>query len=236
MEKIQEATPDLLILDLLLPGLDGWEVLKTLRAGASTRDLPILVVTGLGVADAERTLALGADEYMSKPISPSVLIDTVSRLVAESERRRREAEEEKVAEGLAAAGSAPIPEGERRRPRILIVEDDPVNVELMLELLSPTRFEVSTCNDGREVMRLAKAHRPALILLDINLPNIDGLTLARMLRQDPETRATMILAVSAYAIAGDKERILRAGCDGFIPKPIDIGTFLETVSTFFQRE
>jgi two-component system cell cycle response regulator DivK len=92
--------------------------------------------------------------------------------------------------------------------------DNPVNVELMLEMLSPERFDVSTCNDGREVMRLAKAHRPSLILLDINLPNIDGLTLARMLRQNTETRATTILAVSACAMAGDEERMLKAGCVG----------------------
>lgn len=89
-----------------------------------------------------------------------------------------------------------------------------MNVELMLEMLSPERFDVSTCNDGREVMRLAKAHRPSLILLDINLPNIDGLTLARMLRQNTETRATTILAVSACAMAGDEERMLKAGCVG----------------------
>ncbi len=232
--KIQEAVPDLLILDLLLPGLDGWQVLKTLRAGAATRDLPILILTGLGAADAERTLALGADEYLSKPISASVLTDTVSRLLAESERRRQEAGEERVAEELAAAGPVPIPEREQRRPPILVVDDDPVNVELMLELLSPERFDVSWCNDGREVMRLAKAQRPALILLDINLPNVDGLKLARMLREDPETRAAVIVAVSAYAMAGDEERILKAGCDEFISKPIDTGTFLETVSTFLQ--
>ncbi|MCI0407899.1 MAG: response regulator, partial [Acidobacteria bacterium] len=64
--------------------------------------------------------------------------------------------------------------------------------------------------------------------------NVDGLKLARMLREDPETRAAVIVAVSAYAMAGDEERILKAGCDEFISKPIDTGTFLETVSTFLQ--
>ena len=235
LEKIQEAVPDLLILDLLLPGLDGWEVLKILRAGASTRELPILVLTALGAADAERTLALGADEYLSKPISPSVLTDTVTRLVAESERRRREAEEEQVAKGLAAIGALPIAEADRVRPRILVVEDNPMSLELMVELLSPRGFEVHACSDGREVMRLAKAHHPDLILLDINLPNIDGLTLARTLRGDPETQAIAILAVSAYAMAGDEERVLKAGCDGFIPKPIDTGAFFAAVSAFLDR-
>ncbi|MBI4379676.1 MAG: response regulator [candidate division NC10 bacterium] len=235
LQTIQQAVPDLLILDLLLPGVDGWEVLKALRAKSSTSDLPILVVTSLDAGDAEKTLALGADEYLSKPISPSVLTDTVSRLMAEAERRRREAEEEKTAERLAATGARPVPGAAPRRPRVLVVEDNPVSLELMVELLVPRGFEVHACSDGGEVMRLAKAHRPDLILLDINLPNIDGLTLARTLREDPETRATTILAVSAYAMAGDEERVLTAGCDGFIAKPIDTKTVLSTISTFLQR-
>jgi two-component system cell cycle response regulator DivK len=145
------------------------------------------------------------------------------------------AEEEKMAERLAAAGAPPTPGAARRRPRILVVEDNPVGLELMVELLSPRGFEVYVCEDGREVMRLAKAHRPDLILLDINLPNIDGLTLARMLREDSETRAMTILAVSAYAMPGEEERMLKAGCDGFISKPIDTKTFLATVLTFLGR-
>lgn len=140
-----------------------------------------------------------------------------------------------MTERLEAAGDQPIPEAARPRPRILVVEDNPVSLELMVELLSPRGFEVYACSDGREVMRLAKAHRPDLILLDINLPNIDGLTLARMLREDSETRAMTILAVSAYVMPGEEERMLKAGCDGFIGKPIDTKTVLSTVSTFLKR-
>jgi PAS domain S-box-containing protein len=230
LRMIDQAVPNLLILDLLLPGVDGWEVLKALRARTSTRHLPILVVTALGAADAERTLALGANEYLSKPISPSVLIDTVTRLMADAERRRREAAG--ASEGTVAP---PISDARTAPPRILVVEDNPVSLELMVELLSPHKLEVHSCGDGREVMRLAKVHHPDLILLDINLPNIDGLTLARMLREDPETRDTTILAISAYGMSGDKERILQAGCDAFIPKPIDTGTFFATISAYLER-
>lgn len=236
LRMIEQAMPDLLILDLLLPGVDGWEILRTFRAKASTRDLPILVVTSLGAADAERTLALGADDYLSKPISPSVLTDTVGRLVAEAERRAREAEAEKVAERLLRARQpAAVQEAAQARRRILVVEDNPVNLELMMELLVRVGYEVSACGDGREVMRLAKTQRPDLILLDINLPNIDGLTLTRMLREDPETSALTIVAVSAYSVAGDEARMRQAGCDGFIAKPIDTKTFHATVSTFLDR-
>ncbi|MDE2059174.1 MAG: response regulator [candidate division NC10 bacterium] len=236
LQMIEQAVPDLLILDLLLPRVDGWGVMKILRAKATTRDLPILAVTSLGASDAERTLALGADDYLSKPISASVLIDTVGRLIAGAERRRRDAEAEKAAEQLLKARSTADEEAERVRHRILIVEDNPINLELMMELLEHGGYEIYTCGDGQEVMRQAKAHRPDLILLDINLPHIDGLTLARMLREDPETGLITIVAVSAYSVAGDEERIRQAGCDGFIPKPVDTKAFLQTISTFLDRE
>jgi two-component system cell cycle response regulator DivK len=104
-----------------------------------------------------------------------------------------------------------------------------------MELLEHGGYEIYTCSDGREVMRQAKAHRPELILLDINLPHIDGLTLARMLREDPETGSITIIAVSAYSVAGDEEQIRQAGCDGFIPKPIGTKAFLQTIATFLDR-
>ncbi len=142
---------------------------------------------------------------------------------------------EQAAKQLLSAQPAADGQVERVRPRILIVEDHPVNMELMVALLERGGYEIYTCGDGREVMGQAKAHRPDLILLDINLPHIDGLTLARLLRDDPETSAVTIVAVSAYSVTGDEERICRAGCDGFIPKPIDTKSFLQTISTFLDR-
>ena len=235
LQMVKQAVPDLLILDLLLPRVDGWAILRILRAQTATRNLPILVVTSLGAADAEQTLALGADDYLSKPISASVLTDTVNRLIAGAERRRRETEAEQAAQRLLAARPAAGEHVERIRPRILIVEDHPINLELMMELLERGGYELYACKDGREVMAQARAHRPDLILLDINLPHINGLTLARMLRDDPETSAVTIVAVSAYSVVGDEEQIRRAGCDGFISKPIDTKNFLQTVAAFLNR-
>ncbi len=236
LDSVRQSMPDLLILDLLLPDIDGWEVLKALRGSASTRELPVLALTALGVADAERTLALGADEYLSKPISPTVLIATINRMLAEAERRPRAPATDRGAAQGSPEGPPPAGGAQVRRPRILVVEDDRVTLELMGELLSSLGLEVRTCGDGREVVPLARSIRPDLILLDINLPNLDGLTVARMLREDPETRSTRIVAVSAYAIEGEEERIVKAGCDGFIPKPLQISTFFATVSRFLDRD
>src|SRR5574337_964806 len=235
LQMIEQAIPDLLILELRLPRVNGWEILKIRREKATTRDLPILAVTSLGASDADQTLALGADDYLSKPISLSVVADTVGRLIAEAERRRRETEAETAAERLLAARPVGAQKAEKARLRILVVEDNPINMELMIELLERGGYEVYTCADGREVIQQTKTHRPDLILLDINLPHIDGLTLTRMLREDPETRSITILAVSAYSVAGYKERIRQAGCDGFIPKPIDTKAFLQTISMFLDR-
>ena len=118
---------------------------------------------------------------------------------------------------------------------ILCIEDNPDNMMLVKRALESRGYTLLQAMDGLSGVRMAENEDVDLILLDINLPNIDGLTVARMLREDPETQAIAILAVSAYSMVGDKERMLEVGCDGFIPKPIDIGTFFATVSTFLDR-
>jgi two-component system, cell cycle response regulator DivK len=107
---------------------------------------------------------------------------------------------------------------------ILIVDDNPVNMKLIRVLLAGEGYEVRTASDATEALGILQAFRPGLILLDIQLPGIDGLELTRRLKSQPSTRDIPILGLTAYAMKGDEERILAAGCDGYIPKPIDTRT------------
>ena len=107
---------------------------------------------------------------------------------------------------------------------ILIVDDNPVNMKLIRVLLAGEGYEVRTASDATEALDILQAFRPGLILLDIQLPGIDGLELTRRLKSQPSTRDIPILGLTAYAMKGDEERILAAGCDGYIPKPIDTRT------------
>lgn len=104
---------------------------------------------------------------------------------------------------------------------ILIVDDNPANLKVARLALQSDQFVVRTAGDAEEALRILRELRPRLILMDIQLPGMDGLELTRRLKSDPATRDIVILAVTAYAMKGDRERVLAAGCDGYLAKPID---------------
>jgi two-component system cell cycle response regulator DivK len=105
--------------------------------------------------------------------------------------------------------------------RILVVEDNDRNRRLLKILLESRGYEVIEAVTGEEAMKYLKDHKPDLILMDIQLPNVDGLELTRNIKNNLKTADIPIVAVTAYAMKGDRERILEAGCDGYISKPID---------------
>ena len=104
---------------------------------------------------------------------------------------------------------------------ILIVDDNPTNLKLARVLLAAEGYEVRVAVDAEEALALLASYRPRLILMDLQLPGMDGLTLTRRLKDDPATRDVAILALTAYAMKGDQERALAAGCNGYVTKPID---------------
>lgn len=104
---------------------------------------------------------------------------------------------------------------------ILIVDDNPLNLKLTRVLLTRAGYDVYTAADAESALVILQTFRPALILMDIQLPGIDGLELTRRLKADPATRSIVILALTAYAMKGDEQKARSAGCDGYIAKPID---------------
>lgn len=118
---------------------------------------------------------------------------------------------------------------------ILIVDDNPTNLKLTSFLLKSEGYDVATAVDGHETLKLMESLRPDLILMDIQLPGIDGLEVTRRLKNNSTTRSIPIIALTAYAMKGDKEKALDAGCDGYIAKPIDTRTFPTQVCAFFNE-
>ena len=118
---------------------------------------------------------------------------------------------------------------------ILIVDDNPVNMKLTRVLLTGEGYDVRTASDASEAFTILQDVHPGLILMDIQLPGIDGLELTRRLKADPATRDIPIVGLTAYAMKGDEERILAAGCDGYIPKPIDTRTLSDNVRRYLRR-
>jgi two-component system, cell cycle response regulator DivK len=118
---------------------------------------------------------------------------------------------------------------------ILIVDDNPVNLKLVKVLLSSQGYEVRSAGDAEEALAVLRELTPRLILMDIQLPGMDGLALTRRLRADPAMRGVVILGLTAYAMKGDQERVLAAGCDGYIAKPIDTRKFPQLVAEYLAK-
>jgi len=112
---------------------------------------------------------------------------------------------------------------------VLVVEDNALNMKLFTDLLRASGYRTLESRDGRDVLDLARASKPDLILMDIQLPGISGLDIARMLKADSALCAIPVLAVTAFASTNDEKKIRAAGCDGYLSKPISVRGFLEEV-------
>ena len=119
--------------------------------------------------------------------------------------------------------------------RILVVDDNATNLKLFIHLLTSPGREVRTASNARETLAVLDEFQPDLILMDLQLPDIDGLELTRMLRQSRRVENASIVAVTAYAMKGDEERARLAGVDGYISKPIDKNAFRSMVAEYLSR-
>jgi two-component system cell cycle response regulator DivK len=115
---------------------------------------------------------------------------------------------------------------------VLIVEDNELNMKLFHDLLDAHGYDTLQTRNGMEALELAREHKPDLILMDIQLPEVSGLEVTKWLKDDDELRAIPVIAVTAFAMKGDEERIREGGCEAYISKPISVATFIETVRQF----
>ncbi|WP_315833382.1 response regulator [Bradyrhizobium prioriisuperbiae] len=115
---------------------------------------------------------------------------------------------------------------------VLIVEDNELNMKLFRDLLEAHGYQTIATNRGTDALDLVRKHRPDLILMDIQLPEVSGLDVTRWIKGDPDLRAIPVVAVTAFAMKGDEERIREGGCEAYLSKPISVGKFIETVRQF----
>ena len=115
---------------------------------------------------------------------------------------------------------------------VLIVEDNELNMKLFRDLLEAHGYQTSGTSNGFEALDLVRKLRPDLILMDIHLPQVSGLEVTRWIKDDPELRAIPVVAVTAFAMKGDEERIRGKGCEAYLSKPISVAKFLDTVRNY----
>jgi two-component system, cell cycle response regulator DivK len=118
------------------------------------------------------------------------------------------------------------------RKTVMIVEDNELNMKLFRDLLEAHGYQTIGTRNGLEALDLARKHRPDLILMDIQLPEVSGLEVTKWLKEDPELQTIPVVAVTAFAMKGDEERIRQGGCEAYLSKPISVAKFIETIRRF----
>jgi len=121
-------------------------------------------------------------------------------------------------------------------PRILIVDDNPTNLKLASDLLELAGMDVKRAVDAESALEIARNIHPDLILMDVALPGMDGLTLTGILKRASETKDIVIVALTSFAMKGDQDKVMAAGCDGYITKPIDTRKFKEQVIQYLRKD
>jgi two-component system cell cycle response regulator DivK len=120
------------------------------------------------------------------------------------------------------------------KKKILVVEDNPMNLELVKDLLETSGFAVVEAKNGNEALEMANREQPDLILMDIQLPEVSGLEVTKWIKEDDNLKQIPVIAVTAFAMKGDEEKIREGGCEAYIAKPISVTKFLETVERFLS--
>jgi two-component system, cell cycle response regulator DivK len=135
-------------------------------------------------------------------------------------------------QGNVSAFQSGRPKATDKHKTVLIVEDNELNMKLFHDLLDAHGYNILETRSGLEALKIAREQRPDLILMDIQLPEVSGLEVTKWLKEDDQLRSIPVVAVTAFAMKGDEERIRQGGCEAYISKPISIGSFIATVRRY----
>jgi len=220
VEAALRLNPEVIVLDLLLPNLSGWEVLAQLKTEPHTQNIPVLVISVMD--ERSRALALGASEYLLKPISRKQLQSALSKILSTEPK------------GSDNTALVVMPEQQRELPLILLAEDNESNIATMTDYLEIQGYQVSLARNGIEAVQLAKQQKPDLILMDIQMPEMDGLEATRRIRTEADLDTIPIVAITALAMPGDREQCLAAGATDYLTKPVSLKKLASLISQYIN--
>lgn len=223
-EVVAKATlirPDVIVLDILLPDISGWEVLSRLKADPQTRHVPVIIASVMD--ERENALAVGAADCLLKPVTRQQLRQALQRLMMQVNRVQTRPFPPPVPSDLPDSS----PPAARRR--ILLAEDNAANIHAFSNYLAAKGYDMIVVHNGRDAVDRAKQEIPDLILMDIQMPHMNGLDAIREIRAEAGLRQVPIIAVTALAMPGDQEKCLAAGANDYLSKPVSLKELLERI-------
>ena len=236
-----EVDPDLILMDIQLPGINGYEAFEQIRNGESTRQIPIIALTAsVSASDQEKILKAGFDGFEAKPVALQRLVDVVANGIATSgstEPVARTADEASInaqSLPLVTEQSPGAPQQHGPVPTILVVDDTPQNVKLLVEILKSQQYNVVTADGGAAGLQAVETHAPDLILLDIMMPDIDGYEVCRRIREMEAHRLTPVVMVTALDGKDERVKGIESGADDFLNKPIVIPELVARVRSLLR--
>ena len=221
------------VLDMCMPEMDGEELAQEIKADPALAATGLVMMTSVGArGDAARMEKVGFAAYLVKPVRQSHFYDCLAAVVGPEGREGGAVGEEGDAAGRIITRHT-LTERARRRARILLAEDNLVNQKVAIKALEKLGYSADTANDGAQALQATREKRYDLILMDVQMPVMDGMEATRQIRDAHSgslNPAVTIVALTAHAMAGDKERCLNMGMDDYLAKPIKAAELQEVIS------
>jgi CheY-like chemotaxis protein len=207
-----------------MPGRSGWEVLAQLKADPRIQDIPVIIISV--VDEPARGLAAGAIEYLVKPITREQFRQALAKVAAALSQTKPADSVDKTVTSTSSESQGPL---------ILLAEDNETNIFAIGEYLQEVGYRLVVARNGGEALNLAWEWKPDLILMDIQMPVLDGLAATQRLRAMSEFATTPIIALTALAMPGDREKCLAAGANAYLSKPISLKNLMQTMEELLPQ-
>jgi len=223
LESARSDPPDLIICDIQMPKLDGYEVARQLKEDPALRRIPLIAVTAMAmVGDCEKILASGFEGYIPKPIDPEQFVAAMEGFLPEELRGAKRGVRAPSAKAAAAPMETPAHSPGRKHALLLVVDDSDMELWLMRSVFDPCGYDVRLAANVSEALQLARTLRPDLIICDVMMPGGSGFDMLAAVRADPILRDRAVVLITSMDLgAAERERALAAGALRFIARPIE---------------
>ncbi|MFQ5823165.1 MAG: PAS domain S-box protein [bacterium] len=239
LELARRYQPFAITLDILMPKMNGWEILELLKKDPNTKNIPVIIASIL--AEKDRAFQMGAAEYLVKPFEPEKLLDFLANLEEPIKKKKVILDLPKLVnfkKRVSKKFASDLRKSKKRsdsKVKILLVDDDQDTQYAMQYILEEAGYKVFFASEGREAIKQAEIIKPNLILMDIMMPGMDGYEATRILKGKDNFKNIPIVAMTAKAMKGDREKTFLAGCDDYIAKPFMTDDILQLVEKWLYE-